>query len=705
MAEKTLSEHSKLVSLASAALRQIVQLLEGPDVLILYMCGEKTLNSQLARNLVTELSPCYAKKSDGKLPTFVRDFECLAVLSISFGEYYSDLYRIDQFDLSLLPPSLTKLSLCCANSNDFFEEIESFIQSRESCLERGQPSQNLALKSMLPNIKQLLLSTRSASHSIAKRIPQKYLPDTNLVSVYSSFPLIGSTLTKLKTSHWEQAFIGLLPDSLEELELEVGLIIKSFTAFNIMPRSLTFLKGLIVMDHSIGWEVEFDPIFETLRRRRSSPRFLTLLQQLEATTEVYYKVRPSNFSFPTLRVLTQVHYLFQAIWDVLYDWMSNPARPHPLLTWLIDYPPNLKTLHMEFGDYGSLLLFHLPTSLQHLRANNTHSPLSPHHLRFLPSGLKSLHLDAEIGEVMPAESLLEKFPDTLTSLHLNSAFSISLTLLKKLPVILQDLDVYVDKEVGLDIFDSLPRGLKSLNLHRNFPTPSHLTSHAMPRLPPTLTRATLPGAWNSIGWSEGIPTGLTSLRTSMPLRSSVVSHWGRLTSLTISKSPSSSDFCPDGLILNLLPSSLTALSCPYAFLGVHHSQIEHLVWPSNLIELALLQAHRAPLEFFYTFPTSLRCLYIGDTQYHGEFVSKLPKRLAWLQLKTPIRSEYMLDLPPHLLAFVAYVLSPTSAAMASLPKSLRYIHTPNLQIDIAAHAPSLHTHISSSTPKPRSPSV
>jgi len=368
---------------------------------------------------------------------------------------------------------------------------------------------------------------------------------------------------------------------------------------------------------------------------------------------------------------------------------------------------------MEFEEYGSLLLFHLPPTLQHLRARNFHTPFGPNHLRFLPPSLKTLHLYGELGDVLPIEALMDAFPRELTSLHLNAAFSVSKPLLGSLPRSLLELDVHASKDVPIEILDVLPRGLKSLNLHRNLvPSSRPSTEELPPKLPPKLTRATLPSVWNSTGWSSDIPKGLTSLTTSsmQPIHSDVVLRWGsHLTSLTISRSSlsyahsssssSSSSSSPspsslsvenhlNSIILNILPRTLTVLSCPYTFLGVQMCPIQSLRWPPKLIELALFQAHRAPLEFFHTFPQSLRCLYLGDTQYHGEFVAMLPRRLAWLQLKTPIHSEYLQDLPPHLLALVASVLSPTTDALEDLPKSLRYLHTPNLQIEFSTQVHS-----------------
>jgi len=303
-----LRKRAALDSLDDSALLQLIPWLDSPDILVLYFCGQKSLNDRLTRRLVTDLA-VYVKKSDGKLPSVVRLFECLTTLSISFGDYYADLYKIEQLDLSLLPTSLIRLALCCSNANDFFEETENFIRSHEICHEHGIPTQQHApVKSSLPNLKHLLLSTRSTAHSVAKRVPHKFLPDTNLVSVYLSFSIIGEHLTKFKTSHWEQAFLGLLPDTLEDFELETGLIIKSFTAFNVMPKSLTSLKGLVVMDHSMGWEVEFDAIFETVQQR-SSDRFVSKLQHLEATTEVFYRVRSFStclFSILSSEFLTEI---------------------------------------------------------------------------------------------------------------------------------------------------------------------------------------------------------------------------------------------------------------------------------------------------------------------------------------------------------------------------------------------------------------
>jgi hypothetical protein len=282
-------EDQNLASLEVTPLKRLVWYLPSSCILKLYTCGQQSFNMTLSKRVVTELS-LRARKSDGKDPFLLSKFDQLTTLSISFGDDYADLHRIDQLDLSLLPSTLTSFSLCCANAIDFFEEIENCVQIREEGLEGGLSVPKSAYRSMLPNLKEVFISTRSDTKSLAKRVPYKNLPDANLVVVYSSFPIIGEHLTKFKTTHWEQSFLGLLPDCIEELEFEVGLVVKSFTAFNIMPRSLKSLKGINIVDHSLGWEVDFDAIYETIVRRSPTNRFVSKLQSLEATTEVFYKV-------------------------------------------------------------------------------------------------------------------------------------------------------------------------------------------------------------------------------------------------------------------------------------------------------------------------------------------------------------------------------------------------------------------------------
>lgn len=280
-----------LAALGVVAGRTLVSFLCSEQIVLLYACGSNTLNQQLCTQWVSCLDVMVNKRS-GKWPSFVGRFAPqLSSLCVSFGEY-ADLYRLDQIDITSLSSSLTSLSVCCSNAMDLFEDLEDFIQIRiEHGLESGRPIPKSAYRSLLPNLTSLQVYTTAASKSLVKRVPQSALPTSHLVVLYTSFPLIGDSLTKLKLGQWEQAFLGLLPDCLEDFELENGLVVKSFSAFALLPRSLISLRGLVVLDHSLGWEVDLPVIFSTVVRRSGERPFESKFRQLESTTSTFYSVR------------------------------------------------------------------------------------------------------------------------------------------------------------------------------------------------------------------------------------------------------------------------------------------------------------------------------------------------------------------------------------------------------------------------------
>jgi hypothetical protein len=276
-------------------LSHLAQHLYAIDALLIYSCGDKKFNQRWCKRIVTNLK-VIARKKDGKGLVNIHVFEALTALDISFG-LYGDLHRLEPIDFDMFPRTLTSLSICCANAEDIFEEVENIIQLREEGLEGGFQIPKSAYQPIFPSLTKLQLSTRSQFKSISRRVPPRFLPESNTSVIYTSFPLVGEKLTKLKIGIWEQALLGLLPDCLEELELETGLVLKSFTAFNILPRSLVSLKGLIITDHSLGLEVDLDVIFDTIARRSSGHRFVTKFQTLEASTESFYEVRFSNIIY------------------------------------------------------------------------------------------------------------------------------------------------------------------------------------------------------------------------------------------------------------------------------------------------------------------------------------------------------------------------------------------------------------------------
>jgi hypothetical protein len=357
--------------------------------------------------------------------------------------------------------------------------------------------------------------------------------------------------------------------------------------------------------------------------------------------------------------------------------MSNPREPHPELHKLLEFPPDLHTLHLQCGEYGSTILFHLPSTLRCLHIHNTQSALGVHHLRHLPEKLTSLHIKDEVGEILPIESMIESLPSGLTSLELNSTFTVSARTLQSLPSTLTELDVHTAKDVGADDYDMLPPKLTSLNLHKNF---NFAGAGVEPRLPPSLTRVVLPKMWNTDYLAVTIPRSVTSLGVYPPLEPKTIENWpAGLTSLQVSHMSQHANYSPSGLVLNLLPSTLTTLSCPYSFLGLQQVDARFLKWPQNLSELALFHAQRSPLEVFASLPSSLRCLYIGNTQYHGDYIPLLPRKLAWLSLKTPILTEFIPDLPSQLFVLHASILDPSADSVAALPRSLCYFSCSNHQ--------------------------
>lgn len=352
------------------------------------------------------------------------------------------------------------------------------------------------------------------------------------------------------------------------------------------------------------------------------------------------------------------------------DYFAEPKEPNPLLSLLIDYPNNLKILHMEVEEYGATLLFHLPKQLEQLKLKIIDG-LSSRHLRYLPDSLNTLCIIGDESTSTPIERLLDRLPSSLSWLELNSAFSLSASTLKSLPNNMVVLDVHGDRSVVADDYDMLPPSLTVLNLHKNFGDPG---AGSAPRLPTSLTRVALPHMWNSELLASTIPNTVAALGVYPPISPSVVKKWPPfLTTLDVSHDAALASDDSIDLILNILPRTLTSLFCTYGFLGAHQTEATDLRWPPELAELRLHRAQRASVAFFGTFPDSLRCLYLGDTQYHGDHLEVLPRKLVWLHLRTPVKSDFLTDLPPCLVVLHAPLLDPRPEAFLSLPQSLLYL--------------------------------